>query len=95
MSQTRLHIAHQLQAALQLELEHEIEVERLLGDTLYARDVLLVCDALRSAGLSALAAQFRAGSAGALADDALAKAPQPAADQAAARRRLQAPRSRR
>ena len=64
MLSDRLLIARQLQAVLQVELEHVIEIERLLGDAHYARDVLLVCDALRNADLTALVAQFRAASAG-------------------------------
>ncbi len=60
----RLLIARQLQAALQQLLAYELEIERLLGDAHYTRDVLLVCDALRNGALSALAAQFRAASAG-------------------------------
>ncbi len=64
MLSNRLLIARQLQAVLQAELEHVIEIERLLDDAHYARDVLLVCDALRSEDLAALAAQFRAASAG-------------------------------
>ena len=63
MLSSRLLIARQLQAVLQLELAHVIEIERLLGDAHYARDVLLVCDALRSEDVTALAAQFRATSA--------------------------------
>ena len=63
MLSNRLLIARQMQAVLQVELEHVIEIERLLGDAHYARDVLLVCDALRCEDLAALAAQFRAASA--------------------------------
>ena len=85
---SRLLIASQLQAALQVELEHVIEIERLLGDAHYARDVLLVCDALRSADLSALAAQFRAVSAGPVPGDGLAQGLRPETDRAAALRRL-------
>jgi len=53
-------IAHQLHAALLVEIDHEIEIERLVSDGRYARDVLLVCDACPATGLPQLAAQFRA-----------------------------------
>ena len=55
-----LPIARQLHAALRVELDHEIEIERLVSDGRYARDVLLVCDACMSTGLPLLATQFRA-----------------------------------
>ena len=55
-----LPIAHQLHAALLVEIDHEIEIERLVSDGRYARDVLLVCDACPTTGLPQLAAQFRA-----------------------------------
>jgi len=56
---SRLQIAQQLHALLQRELGHAIEIERLLGEPRYARDVLLVCDALPNTELRALAALFR------------------------------------
>ena len=59
-SLSRLQIAQQLYPLLQREIGHAIEIERLLGEPRYARDVLLVCDALPNAELRALAAQFRA-----------------------------------
>jgi hypothetical protein len=55
----RLKIATQIHAALRRELAHDIEVERLLTRERYARDVLLVCDALRGTELPLLAAEFR------------------------------------
>ena len=67
-----LPIARQLHAVLQLELAHEIEIERLVSDSRYARDVLLVCDACPQTVLPKLAMQFRAllGPAEAMADEA-------------------------
>ena len=55
-----LPVARQLHAALLVEIGHEIEIERLVSDGRYARDVLLVCDACPSTGLPLLATQFRA-----------------------------------
>ena len=55
-----LPIARQLHAALLAEIDHEIEIERLVSDGRYARDVLLVCDACPATGLPLLARQFRA-----------------------------------
>ena len=55
-----LPIARQLHAVLLLEIEHEIEIERLVSDERYARDVLLVCDASPQTVLPQLATQFRA-----------------------------------
>lgn len=57
---SRLQIAQRLFQSLLRELDHSIEVERLLGDPRYARDVLLVCDASVGTVLPALAALFRA-----------------------------------
>ena len=57
---SRLQIAQRLFQSLLRELDHSIEVERLLGDPRYARDVLLVCDASVGSVLPALAALFRA-----------------------------------
>ena len=67
-----LPIARRLHAVLLLEIEHEIEIERLVSDERYARDVLLVCDASRQTVLPQLATQFRAMSApaGAAVDEA-------------------------
>ena len=54
-----LPIAHQLHAALLVQIDHEIEIERLVSDGRYARDVLLVCDACPGTNLPGLAAQWR------------------------------------
>jgi hypothetical protein len=56
---SRLQIAQQLHILLHREIDHAIEIERLLGEPRYARDVLLVCDALPNTDAHALAAQFR------------------------------------
>jgi hypothetical protein len=55
----RLHIAQRIHQLLVREIEHAIEVERLLTDARYARDVLLVCDALPGSEGPPLAARFR------------------------------------
>ena len=57
---SRLKIAQNLYEALLREIGHAIEIERLLSEPRYARDVLLVCDACPGGDLRALAAQFRA-----------------------------------
>ena len=57
---SRLQIAQSLYPALLHEIGHAIEIERLLSEPHYARDVLLVCDACPEGGLRALAAEFRA-----------------------------------
>ena len=44
---------------LRRELGQGIDEARLLAEPLYARDVLLVCDALPGPGLALLASQFR------------------------------------
>ena len=73
---SRLQIAQQLHVLLEREIGHSIEVERLLGEPRYARDVLLVCDALPNAELRALAALFRGHLPQAAAASARAPAPQ-------------------
>ena len=55
-----LPLAHQLHASLLREIGHEIQIERLVSDGRYARDVLLVCDACPGTDLVGLAAQCRA-----------------------------------
>lgn len=57
---SRQTLAQRIHLLLEREIDHLILVERLLGDPLYARDVLLVCDALVGTPLPGLAAQFRA-----------------------------------
>ncbi len=54
-----LPIAHQLHTSLLREIDHEIEIERMVGDPRYGRDVLLVCDACPGTNLPSLAAQWR------------------------------------
>ena len=55
----RLKIAQRINLLLQRELAQGIDVPRLLAQPLYARDVLLVCDAVRGNDLAMLAQQFR------------------------------------
>ncbi|MBC7942076.1 MAG: hypothetical protein H7Z19_20360, partial [Chitinophagaceae bacterium] len=52
-------IADRMNVLLELELGTSIDTRRMLGDGLYARDVLLVCDAHHGSDLSALAQHFR------------------------------------
>lgn len=59
-SPSRHLLAQRIQLLLEREIDHLILVERLLTDAHYARDVLLVCDALSGTLLPDLAAQFRA-----------------------------------
>ena len=56
----RLQLARRIYQVLVREIDHAIEVERLLTDDRYARDVLLVCDALPGSEAPPLATQFRA-----------------------------------
>ena len=56
----RLQLAQRIHQVLVREIDHAIEVERLLTDIRYARDVLLVCDALPGSEAPPLAMQFRA-----------------------------------
>ena len=56
----RLQLARRIYQVLVREIDHAIEVERLLTDARYARDVLLVCDALPGSEAPPLATQFRA-----------------------------------
>ncbi len=55
-----LTIADRMDVLLQAELGLGIDLQRLVGDALYARDVLLVCDAFHGHELADLARQFRA-----------------------------------
>lgn len=58
-SPRRLPIAHQMHLQLLRELGLGIDVDRMLSDARYTRDVLLVCDALRAQGLHELSARYR------------------------------------
>ena len=55
----RLQIANRIHLMLARELGEGIEVSHLMRRPLYARDVLLVCDALEDTPLPDLARQFR------------------------------------
>ena len=61
---SRIQIAQRIRQDLLREIDHEIEIARLLDDARYARDVLLVCDALLGCDLPALAIMFREASQG-------------------------------
>ncbi len=56
---SRLQLAQRIHQRLLQEIDHAIEVERLLAEPRYARDVLLVCEAIPGGELAALAALFR------------------------------------
>ena len=62
-SQSRLQIATRIHTLMLRDVGHGIEVEHMLTRDRYARDVLLVCEALRGTELAALAQQFRVASA--------------------------------
>lgn len=55
----RMQLARRIHQVLVREIDHAIEVERLLTDVHYGRDVLLVCDALPGSEAPPLATQFR------------------------------------
>ena len=59
LSMSRMQLATRIHRLLLREIGHDIEVERLLSDARYARDVLLVCDAVPGGELVPLAALFR------------------------------------
>jgi hypothetical protein len=59
----RLQIANRIHLHLLRELNQGIEVGRFLAEPLYARDVLLVCDAMPGSDLASLAQHFRTASA--------------------------------
>lgn len=60
MNETRLlRIANRIDLMLRRELGEGIDVARLLKDALYARDVLLVCEAQPGSSLDSLARHFR------------------------------------
>lgn len=54
-----LRIARHIDKLLKRELGSPVDPERMVADRLYARDVLLVCDAMRDTDLAALAQRFR------------------------------------
>jgi hypothetical protein len=58
-SLSRLQLAQRIHQLLLREIDHAIEVERLLADPRYARDVLLVCEAVPGGELQPLASLFR------------------------------------
>jgi hypothetical protein len=58
-NQHRVQLAQRMHLLLLRHLGQGIDVGRLLGDARYARDVLLVSDALPEHGLRDLAARFR------------------------------------
>jgi hypothetical protein len=55
----RKKLAQRIDLLLQRELGQGIDSQRMLAQPLYARDVLLVCDAMKGSELAQLAAQFR------------------------------------
>ncbi|MDE2368888.1 MAG: hypothetical protein KGN16_07935 [Burkholderiales bacterium] len=61
MNKRRCHrVAGRIHLRLMAELGEGIDTERMVEDPLYARDVLLVCDALRGSDLAQLAVMYRA-----------------------------------
>ena len=56
----RLRIAQHMHVALRRWLGQGIDLERMTDSERYARDVLLVCDASKDAGLMELAQRYRA-----------------------------------
>jgi len=54
-----LKIAQRIHWLLVREMGDGIDAERMLSDALYARDVLLVCDAMREHELATLSPRFR------------------------------------
>jgi len=63
-SLSRPQIAQLIHRILLREIGHDIEIDRLLNDERYARDVLFVCDACPGGELIPLAALFREASRG-------------------------------
>ena len=57
--ETRRQLANRIHLLLRRELGQGIDVVRTLADPLYARDVLLVCDAMPGTEQASLAQQFR------------------------------------
>jgi hypothetical protein len=58
-SQHRLQLANRIHLGLMRELGQGIDVKQMLGSALYARDVLLVCQAYPGSELQQLGEQFR------------------------------------
>jgi hypothetical protein len=58
-SDTRQALAQRIHLLLRRELGQGIDVARTLAEPLYARDVLLVCDAMPGSELASLAQQYR------------------------------------
>ena len=54
-----LKIAQRIDTLLAREMGEGVDAERMLSDALYARDVLLVCDAMREHELATLSPRFR------------------------------------
>ena len=54
-----MRVAQRIDALLLEELGEGIDALRMVEDTLYARDVLLVCDAMRGSDLTLYARMFR------------------------------------
>jgi hypothetical protein len=61
--QHRLQLAHRIHLGLVRELGQGIDIGQMLGSALYARDVLLVCQAYPAGELPWLGEQFRKASA--------------------------------
>lgn len=61
--QLRRQLAHRIHLALLRELGQGIDVRQMLGSTLYARDVLLVCSAYPATELRRLGERFSQASA--------------------------------
>ena len=55
-----LKIASRISALLQRELGQGVDAMRMVAEPMYARDVLLVCEAMEGSELAELAPQFRA-----------------------------------
>ena len=58
-TQARLQIATKIHFFLLRELDHGIDIEKMLTSERYARDVLLVCQACKGTELALLAEQFQ------------------------------------
>ncbi len=57
-TQNRLQIATKIHFFLLRELDHGIDIQKMLTSERYARDVLLVCQACRGTELALLAEQY-------------------------------------